>query len=302
VGKIYVYELANGSPIGTFTGLDFGNQLLGGRGSFDLGGLGAITGRDEVLRIALRQRGPNDGLLNYINVYEYQNNSWTLLGARADSNGIEYSFECDADSTTGSGISNVALSESGNHIVCGSNEDTDDDGNVDAVFSVAVYDAFTDSWIDTTTKFLPPNNDRNGNINFPTANNNTTTKQIYSDTSAGIFTANKGVPLITTNGKRLALSYNYGTTDVWYWNDYPYNKQREEAVGSENIDYYNQRHLPLGEGDPGNATALLAAMSDNGHKLVKVRKNDNDELEGVVYTLLVRGINMDSFDGTPENL
>ena len=149
---------------------------------------------------------------------------------------------------------------------------------------------------------MPPNNNRNGNINFPTANNNTTTKQIYSDTSAGIFTANKGVPLITTNGKRLALSYNYGTTDVWYWNDYPYNKQREEAVGSENIDYYNQRHLPLGEGDPGNATALLAAMSDNGHKLVKVRKNDNDELEGVVYTLLVRGINMDSFDGTPENL
>ena len=308
VGKIYVYEVGGGpgistkDPIGTFTGLDFGNQLLGGNGTFDLGGLGAITGRDEVLRIAIRHRGPNDGLLNYINVYEYQNNSWTLLGAKTDSNGIEYSFVCDADSTAENGVFNVALSESGNQLVCGSTEDADADGNTDAVFSVAVYDASTDLWIDTTTKFLPPNNDRNGNINFPTANNNTTTKQIYSDTSASIGVISKATPFITTNGKRLALSYNYGITDVWYWNDYPYNKQREEAVGSENIDYYNQRHLPLGESDPGNVTALLAAMSDNGHKLVKVRKNDNDELEGVVYTLLVRGINMDSFDGTPENL
>ena len=109
-------------------------------------------------------------------------------------------------------------------------------------------------------------------------------------------------------GEFTVFFIDYGNTDVWYWNDFAYNKQLEN-----DINYYSQRHLPLNldleweAGEAGNESAWHTDMSDDGKVIIKVRKNplgtsSFGPMEGAWYRLLVRGDNMDSWTGYREDL
>jgi hypothetical protein len=316
IGAIYVYANVNQSftvPSGwqlihTFYGYPEKNELLGLDGSFDIGGLRRIYEngniyRQEVVRLAIRNKALGHAYVFELDLSDY---SWDLVGEKVDANGARYSFDC------GVGIEAISISLSGNQIVCSQNADKNDDGFDDAAFKVAFYDEVTDEWVDSTAKFLSPNNDRS-EVSL-LAENNVATSQVYSSSSASVYTGGTDAPQLTQNGLRLALSYDYGKTDLWYWNDYPYSEQRSYSEQlNDNTNYYNQRHLPLSlddvfdTGEAGNVSALHSAMSDNGKVIVKVRKNSLSTsgfgaMEGSVYKLLVRGFNMDSWDGYLEQL
>ena len=335
IGAVYVYRqvepwtTASGNAyyldswrlVGTFTGHPEADELLGLDGTFDFGGLRKIfengdISREEVVRLAIRNKA-----LGHASVWEldrfytgdpfwidndlpeqelYWNYSWNLVGEKTDDTGAKYSFDC------GTGIVGITLSLSGNQMVCSTNTDADGDGFNEASFKVAFYDEVNDEWTDSTTKFLSPNNDRS-EVSF-TAENNVATSHTYSSNSRSIHTGGADAPLITQNGKRLAFSYDYGNTDVWYWNDFAYNKQ----LGND-INYYSQRHLPLNLdlefelGEAGNESAWHTDMSDDGKVIIKVRKNPlgtsaSGPMEGAWYRLLVRGDNMDSWTGYREDL
>jgi hypothetical protein len=310
VGAVYVYvnvaessEYPNGwQLIQTFIGYPAANELLGLDGTFDFGGLrkiydeGEIT-RDEVIRLAFRNKALGHA---YVFELDKSDGSWDLLGEKTDDTGASYSFDC------GTGMAGISLSLSGNQLVCSANTDSDGDGFDEATFKVAFYDEVNNEWTDSTAKFLSPNDDRS-KVSF-TAENNVATSHTYSSNSRSIHTGGVDAPQITQNGKRLALSYDYGNTDLWYWNEFAYNKQ----LGND-VNYYSQRHLPLNldydwlDGEAGNESAWHSDMSDNGKVIVKVRKNVLSTsafgpLEGAWYRLLVRGDNMDAWNDNPEEL
>ena len=334
VGVVYVYRqvvafqtaLNSYYPEGwklvaTFTGHPEADELLGLDGTFDFGGLRKIfengeISREEVVRLAIRNKA-----LGHASIWELDRNytgdsfwidndlpeqelyweySWNLVGEKTDNTGAKYSFDC------GTGMAGITLSLSGDQMVCSTNTDADGDGFKEASFKVAFYDETNDEWTDSTTMFLSPNNDRS-EISL-LAEDNVAKTHTYSANDRDILTDGVDAPQLTQNGKRLALSYDYGNTDVWYWNDFPYNRQK-----GDDINYYNQRHLPLNldyefvADAANNETAWYSDMSDDGKIIVKVRKNDQSTSnfgpwEGSVYKLLVRGFNEDANDERPENL